>query len=76
MVGSRAGETDPAKMLRMAAGPEGENPKMRLCGSVRDPRADDGQTGSYSGFRETQAGHSQFDAYAPIKRHFRMVSAA
>ena len=31
--------------------------------------------GSYSGFQETQAGHSQFDAYAPIKRHFRMVTS-
>jgi hypothetical protein len=26
-------------------------------------------------FQETQAGHSQFDAYAPIKRHFRMVTS-
>jgi hypothetical protein len=35
--------------------------------------SNDEQAGSYSGFEETQAGHSEFDAYATIKRHFRIV---
>jgi len=40
-----------------------------------DHASANGQTGSYSGIQEAQAGHSQFDAYGQIKRHFRMVTS-